>query len=216
MGLRECDVRPSSGEKANVSIMPDTKASIPRPDVADNEEDLALLSRIGEGDSGALRTLYVKYHDRLLGFIFSITRQLDSAREGVNDVMLVVWRKARQFQGRSKVRTWILGIAYRKGLKLADTSRRWTERFPSLETLQVNEPFDPTSEPTRSLEALERLEGALARLPPKQRAIVELTYVYGHSYKEIAEIVDCPVNTVKTRMFHARQTLRRLAVADGD
>ena len=50
----------------------------------------------------------------------------------------------------------------------------------------------------------------LEKLPPEQRAVVELTYFHGHSYQEIGEIVGCPVNTVKTRMFHARAKLRKL------
>lgn len=51
---------------------------------------------------------------------------------------------------------------------------------------------------------------AIQLLPPKQRAVVELTYYFGHSYDEIAEIVACPTNTVKTRMFHARAKLKTL------
>ena len=54
---------------------------------------------------------------------------------------------------------------------------------------------------------------ALKSLSPKLRAVVELTYVHGYSYEEIAEIVDCPVNTVKTRMFHARNRLRQVLPA---
>ena len=54
------------------------------------------------------------------------------------------------------------------------------------------------------------LARALRKLPPEQRAVVELTYFYGFSYLEIAEIVSCPVNTVKTRMFHARRKLQPL------
>jgi RNA polymerase sigma-70 factor (ECF subfamily) len=55
----------------------------------------------------------------------------------------------------------------------------------------------------------------MRKLPAKQRAVVELTYFYGYSYEEIAAIVDCPVNTVKTRMFHARARLKSLLPALG-
>ena len=60
------------------------------------------------------------------------------------------------------------------------------------------------------LQREESLEKAMSRLSERQRSVVELTYQFGYSYAEIAEIVGCPVNTVKTRMFHARAQLRRI------
>lgn len=139
-----------------------------------------------------------------------ITGQIDLAQEGVNDVMLVVWTNGQSFSGRSKVRTWIMGIAYRKALKLVRSSRRWQDRFKLMDSAQWNEPSDLSSEPSSSIESLDALGYALRSLPPKQRAVIELTYRYGYSYEEIATIVDCPVNTVKTRMFHARANLKRI------
>jgi RNA polymerase sigma factor (sigma-70 family) len=61
----------------------------------------------------------------------------------------------------------------------------------------------------------EALARALERLPPDQRAVVELTFYHEHSYREIAEITGCPVNTVKTRMFHARRRLAQLLAGLG-
>jgi len=176
-----------------------------------NQEDLELLERINTGDRNAFRLLYAKYYDRLLRFMTGITGQIDLAQEGINDVMLVVWTNGHSFGGRSKVQTWIMGIAYRKALKLLNASRRWRDRFKSADAADWNELSDRTSEPSSSIESLDALGHALRRLPAKQRAVVELTYRYGYSYEEIAAIVDCPVNTVKTRMFHARATLKRIA-----
>ena len=85
-----------------------------------------MLSRIADGDRNALRQLYGTYYHPLLRFIYRITGRLELAQEGVNDVMLVVWRSSRAFGGRSSVSTWIMGIAYRKALKLLAASRRWT------------------------------------------------------------------------------------------
>src|ERR671911_998007 len=85
---------------------------------SDDAADLALLERIAAGDRNALRQLYTTYYHPLLRFIYRITGRLDLAQEGVNDVMLVVWSSSRAFGRRSTVSTWIMGIAYRKGLKL--------------------------------------------------------------------------------------------------
>src|SRR5512134_2206558 len=98
---------------------------------SDDGADLALLERIANGDRQALRDLYGTYYHPLLRFIYRITGRLDLAQEGVNDVMLVVWRSGSSFGRRSTVSTWIMGIAYRKALKLLAASRRWTSRIAS-------------------------------------------------------------------------------------
>jgi RNA polymerase sigma-70 factor (ECF subfamily) len=71
-------------------------------------------------------------------------------------------------------------------------------------------------EPTEHEDLRDLLDAALDRLSPDHRAVVELTYFHGCSYEEIAAIVDCPVNTVKTRMFHARAKLRKLLPTLGE
>lgn len=174
-------------------------------------EDAALLERIKQGDREAFRALYGKYYHPLLRFICGITRSVDAAQEGINDVMLVVWTNGASFAGRSRVRTWIMGIAYRKALKLAESADRWTTRFKAKLIEDWNELSVSPNEPSTELETEELLEHSLRRLSTKHRAVVELTYRYGYSYEEIAAIVDCPVNTVKTRMFHARAKLEAIA-----
>lgn len=182
---------------------------------SDDSADRALLDRIGSGDRQALRLLYGTYYHPLLRFIYRITGRLDLAQEGVNDVMLVVWRNSRSFAGRSTVSTWVMGIAYRKALKLLASSRRWTDRF-------AGAPFDEAIEHSLDLEEhseqgdlRDLLEEALRHLSVEHRAVVELTYFYGFSYEEIAAIAACPVNTVKTRMFHARAKMKTLLPALG-
>jgi RNA polymerase sigma-70 factor (ECF subfamily) len=174
-----------------------------------------LLERIGTGDRQALRLLYGTYHHPLLRFIFRITGRLDLAQEGVNDVMLVVWRNSRSFAGRSTVSTWIMGIAYRKALKLLASSRRWIERFAGAPFDEAVEHSLAQEEHSEQGDLRDLLEEALRHLSVEHRAVVELTYFYGFSYEEIAAIAACPVNTVKTRMFHARAKLKTLLPALG-
>jgi RNA polymerase sigma-70 factor (ECF subfamily) len=173
-----------------------------------------LLERVASGDREALRDLYGTYYHPLLRFIYRITGRLDLAQEGVNDVMLVVWRSSRSFGRRSTVSTWIMGIAYRKALKLLAASHRWTGRLASdpIEDLVERSPLlaEHSDDDLRDL-----LDEALRHLSAEHRAVVELTYFYGCSYEEIAVIAACPVNTVKTRMFHARAKLKTLLPALG-
>ena len=175
--------------------------------------DTALLAAVGRGDRDAFRQLYVKYYHPVLRFVFRITGQLETAQEGVNDAMLVVWHNAGTFEGKSRVSTWILGIAYRKALKLRQGALRWTDRFKAAVIDDYDELSAAPGEHTPDADLEDLLEHAMRCLPVKQRAVVELTYFYGYSYEEIAVIVECPVNTVKTRMFHARARLKTLLPA---
>jgi RNA polymerase sigma-70 factor, ECF subfamily len=164
-----------------------------------------LIARIAEGDRKAFEELYYLYHRRLARFLTRLTRRYDIAEEVVNDTFWVVWRKARSFRGDSQPSTWILGIAYRKARNAFRASSRYAEK-----NLQV-ELLPPTDEkPSDTEELRDWLGRALAELPVEQRLAVELCYELGHSCEEIAKIMDCPVNTVKTRLFHARAKLQRL------
>ena len=129
------------------------------------------------------------------------------AEEVINDTMLVVWKKAAQFRGDSQVSTWILGIAYRHALKAL-------RKHQSVAAVEVAALRDGTPQIDAARcdieEARQLIELALESLPPPQRIVVELAYFLGHSCEEIAAITDCPINTVKTRLFHARERLRDL------
>jgi RNA polymerase sigma-70 factor (ECF subfamily) len=187
--------------------------------VLNDESDLLLLDRIAAGDRDALRELYVAYYHPLLRFIYRVTRRLELAQEGVNDVMLVVWRNSESFGRRSKVSTWIMGIAYRKALKLLDASRRWCDRFKAADFSDWSdgaEGAEGAVELAENRDLRDLLDHGLRQLSPEQRAVVELTYFAECSYQDIAAIAGCPVNTVKTRMFHARARLRKLLPALDD
>ena len=173
-----------------------------------NETDLSLLERIERGDRAALHDLYNSYHHQLLRFMQRITKSLELAQEGVNDVMLTVWRNSSSFGRRSSVSTWIMGIAYHKALKALSSRRRWSSRF-GFHIDDFEDRREAAVDPSEHRDLRDLLTKALDDLPPAQRAVVDLTYFGGYSYEEIAAIMDCPVNTVKTRMFHARAKLRK-------
>jgi RNA polymerase sigma factor (sigma-70 family) len=177
-------------------------------------EDFALLRRIAAQDRKAFETLYGLYYRRLFGYLLKLTRRADMVEEVLNDVMLVIWKKAGTFDGRSRPSTWIFGIAYHKALK-ALAHRGAASRGALPESWNEQDRPEPVEEEEPENLAVRRelattLGRALHALSAEQRAVVELTYYYGHSYQEISEIVHCPVNTVKTRMFHARRRLREL------
>jgi RNA polymerase sigma-70 factor (ECF subfamily) len=175
-----------------------------------NDVERLLLRRISTGDRDAFRDLYLRYHRRLARFLTRLTQRREDAEEIINDTLWIVWQRAGEFRGASRVSTWIMGIAYRRALKLI---RRAATHARAL-TLELGE-ADPTADDALEATANRQLlERALAALPLEQRLVLEFTYYLDHSCEEVAAIMDCPVNTVKTRMFHARRKLRALLGAD--
>lgn len=158
-----------------------------------------LLTRIAQGEEAALEELYHTVQPRLIRFLGRFTNNPQTIEEAVNDTLLVVWERSTQFRGDSSPATWIMGIAYKKMLKALKRQRP----FPA----PVNEERVDTPEVRSSDYAI---GDAVRSLPAQQAAVVVLTYEFGYSYREIGQILDCPENTVKTRMFHARKTLKRL------
>lgn len=171
------------------------------------DPDAALVARVAAREQTAFAELYGIYRKRLARFLGRFLASPHTIDEIVNDVMFVVWQDAARFELRSKVSTWIFGIAWRKALKALKRQKRTAA--PLEEPEQPERPDDAAC----LIENREWLRRALDRLTPEQRLVVELTFFVGCSYQEIAEIAGCPVNTVKTRMFHARHKLRDILVS---
>ena len=180
-----------------------------RPDDADEAE---LVRQVAAGDRESLAVLYRGYHRRLVRFLARLTRRADIIDEAINDVFWVVWQRADRYRGEARVSTWIMGIAYRCALKalrvhggeLAVGAN--TEDDDSASRGALDDPF-------AQHEVSDWVGKALACLTSEQRIAIELAYGGGHSLEEIAAIMDCPVSTVKARMFHARVKLRNLLPA---
>ena len=189
----------------------DDAASLPRVSPAraalNDREEARLMARVAVGDLRAFDSLYRAYHPRLTRFVDRMTRRPALAGEVLNDTLLVVWHRAGSFNGSSKVSTWIFGIAYRKTLKAL---RQLDEPVEGDDADQRIEPGAGPEQRVGDAELRAALSGALAGLSPAHRAVVDLAYFHGLGYREIAEIADCPEDTVKTRMFHARRRLKAL------
>ncbi|OGI52255.1 MAG: hypothetical protein A3B81_02440 [Candidatus Muproteobacteria bacterium RIFCSPHIGHO2_02_FULL_65_16] len=166
-----------------------------------------LLERIACGESGALEQFYEAFHGRVYAFVLRRLNNPADAAEILNEVMLEVWRSAARFEGRSQPLTWVLGIAHHKVL----------DRLRRAHTAN-HEEITPDIAPADEVSAVEALAGAedaelvrrcLDKLTDSHRLVVHLAFFNDLSYHEIAEIVNCPLGTVKTRMFYAKQVLKR-------
>jgi RNA polymerase sigma-70 factor (ECF subfamily) len=185
-----------------------TRSDVPSLLRADgrNDRDRTLIAAIAAGDEAAFREIHSRYYWRVARFTRRITRCSELIEEITNDTLWAIWRCAPRFKGASRVSTWIMGIAYRVSRKaLRIRSRRWAAGEEPMRDF-----IEDTHEPWSETEVCEWVGAALVRLPEEQRTVLELFYHFGHSCEEIADRMNCPRNTVKTRMYYGRRTLRRL------
>ena len=184
-------------------VLKSPKADEERPAQTDERE---LLARISRGDLQAFERLYRLYQPRLARFLTTLLKRPQLIEEVLDDTMMVVWQSAGNFRGSSKPSTWVFAIAYRKAAK---ARARWPD---PVEEPEFDNRVSEDALPDEELHQ-ERLRTALLKamdqLSADHRAVVDLTYFHGLGYREIADIVGCPVDTVKTRMFHARRRLKQ-------
>jgi RNA polymerase sigma-70 factor (ECF subfamily) len=178
----------------------------------DFNRDVELVARICNSDQKALELLYSRYYSRLSRFIARVITREDLIDEVINDVMYVVWEKAKSYNHQCKPSTWIFGIAYNRARQaLRDANRNNEESLENLIDNGIS--FEDDRSILKQLEMSDWLLPALGKLTPDQRAVIELTYFQGLAYSEIAEVMACPENTVKTRMHHARKKLATLLIS---
>jgi RNA polymerase sigma-70 factor (ECF subfamily) len=170
------------------------------------DADEALMSRIRAKDVGAFEELYRGYRIRLTRFLFKLVHRPHMVEEVMNDTLMVVWNRAESFNGESKLSTWIFAIAYRTAMKALRSQDEPVEDRLAHERVSL-EPSPEDEFGRQRTQAI--LLRAISELSPEHRAVVEFTYFHEMGYREIAQIMACPVDTVKTRMFHARRHLKR-------
>lgn len=178
-----------------------------------SEQEAEWIRRIALGDREAFENLFRSYQRRIFAYLYGLVGRAETAEELTSDVLVEVWKNASRFRGDSRPSTWIFGIARYKALSAL--------RRPELDQAEEKAAAgvaDPAMAADERLakEAVRRsVREALARLSPAHREVIELTFYHGFSCQEIAQIVKRPVNTVKTRMFHARRRLHEILEARG-
>lgn len=167
------------------------------------EEDL--IHQIANGDSQALDELYHQYGKMILAHALFITSELSISEEVLQDTMLAVWRGAASFRGEASVRSWVISIARRQA---RDRIRRHRLRVVDDTNLLVQ----PSNDPSPELVALERADvkevaEAIQLLSSSHKEVIGLIFGTGLSLSEVANVLEIPVGTVKSRLFSARIAL---------
>ena len=194
-------------------------------------EDAALVAALKAGSEEAFGVLIAQYGQPLYSLIARSLNDPADAADITQEVFIKVFRSIRTFHGEASLRTWL----YRIALHEASNQRRWWGRHKKQElTLDAPAGGDPEEgdeglclsatladrggspfQQACDAELKARVEDALRKLPEAFRTVVVLREMEGFSYEEIAEIVQAPAGTVKSRLTRGRAALKQILVAEG-
>src|SRR5262245_41858385 len=170
------------------------------------DPELEWVTRIAEGDREAFEQLYAAYQTRLFRYLLRMIGDTGTAEELTNDTMVAAWKAAGSFKGQSKASTWLFAIARNKALNAMRGQHPVMVEVETAMAVAASSDSPEKSVSRGSLHAV--MKQALQELSAEHREVIELTFYQELSYQEIAEIMQCPVNTVKTRMFYAKKKLQ--------
>jgi RNA polymerase sigma-70 factor (ECF subfamily) len=166
------------------------------------------MLRLRERDIAALEQLYDRHHQAALGLACRIVRDRCLAEDVVQDAFLTIWRQPERFDpSRGTARGWLLAIVHHRSI---DRVRRMTAAGRTVELhpdLVDHRAADPSELAVDAIQR-EQVHAALNRLPAEQRRAIELSFLHGRTHQEIAELMNCPLGTVKGRIRIGMEKLR--------
>lgn len=168
-----------------------------------------LLASVSSGNMAAFEELYRLYEKRVFQYICTFLRDRAVAEEVLSDTMLAVWQGAKNFSHTSRISTWIFGIARHKAL---DAVRRNVRRRQDVELDHAADLGQPGTDPIDHIhrdQVAGLTQQGMNRLSPDHREILRLVFYEELPYEDIALLLSIPVNTVKTRVFYAKQQLKQ-------
>ncbi len=192
-----------------------------------HEQDIQLMLRVRDGDVESFRRLVDQYQQPLLNFFFKMTWDHQVAEDCAQEVFLKLYRSRRRYQGTAKFSTFLYRIARncltdhhrRRRVRVQPTSLNETRVAGGGEYSLGDLVPGHQPEPQQELEGRElaaRLTRALEALPAEQRIVFVMSENQGLKYAEIAEILEIPVGTIKSRMFNAMGRLRQALDAESE
>jgi len=187
-----------------------------KPAAADPTEEQVLVRRARQGDLAAYDDLVRRYQERIYATIYHMTSNHEDANDLAQETFIKAFQALKSFKGGSSFYTWIYRIAVNKTINFL--KQRKNRSHMSLNDLDFNAEHDPdlvalVSDKTPRREAglaelQEKLNEAMQKLSEPHRLVVTLHDVQGLAHDEIAEIMDCNIGTVRSRLFYARQQLQ--------
>ena len=176
--------------------------------------DEALIAAIAAGEHGAMRALYNRHRPRVSRFVTRLVGDATAAEDIVSEAFIDVWRQAGRFEGRATVSTWVLSIAHFRVLS-ARRRRQYVRLNAKIAEAAADQAYTP-EEAILEMDQRTQLHNCLTKLTAQHREMVDLVYYHDKTIEEVAEIIQVPKNTAKTRMFYARKRLAQLLAKHQD
>jgi RNA polymerase sigma-70 factor, ECF subfamily len=176
-------------------------------------DDQHLLVAVARGDQAAFGELYDRVAGTVHGVVRKVVRDPAQSEEVTQEVLVEVWRTAVRFDPeKGSARTWILTMAHRRAIDRVRSEQASRDRTERVGHRDQGRAFDEVAEQVELDMEHDQIRAALSALTDLQREAVELAYYQGYTYREVAELLDTPLGTIKTRM---RDGLIRLRDAMG-
>ncbi len=185
-------------------------------------EDIALMMRVRGGDECAFERLFERYQHKLLNFFYGLSRNPSTARDLAQDTFLRIWKIRKRYQASGSFPAYLFGVARMIWLESCRSEQKAWKLGTRLDEEALNglsgHLTDCPAYQARRTELHEHIHRALDQLPEEQRLVFVLRSIDGLSLEDIASILDCPVNTVRSRKILAVKKLRHLLATlwDGD
>jgi RNA polymerase sigma-70 factor (ECF subfamily) len=183
-------------------------------------DDLELHRRLSAGDHDAFDELYRRYAAPAFGLAFRVTGQQILAQDVVHDAFMALWRTPEAYDpARGAFRTFFLSLVHHRAVdtvRREERLRRRQDRAANLEPLAVEDTAEGVIDAADIEDRRREVRAALETLPPEQRQVLELAYFGGMTQVQIADRVQVPIGTVKTRTLAAMRKLRRVLNREDD
>jgi RNA polymerase sigma-70 factor, ECF subfamily len=171
------------------------------PEDASTVDVDTLLERVARGDRIAFAQLYDRVSGALYGLIRQVLRDPAQSEEVTQEVLLEIWRTAPRFDAnRGSAKAWMMTMAHRRAVDRVRSEQASRDRDDKVGARETQRDFDVVAEAVETRLEQQQVRRALDQLTDLQREAVELAYYGGHTYREVAELLDTPLGTVKTRL----------------
>ena len=189
--------------------------AVPRRREAE-ESDADLVRRVAEGDLSPLGVLYDRHHEGVRQLVARASRSTADADDITQEAFLILAKIASRYDGRPSARPFLLGIAAQLVRRRKRTLGRWAQALLAVANTLADRGVPTPETAASATEEIDRFDAALGQLTNEKRMVFLLVEREGLSGAEVAEAVDIPVNTVWTRLHHARNELRAALASHED
>ena len=178
----------------------ETQATMTQP-----VDDLDLIRRMQAGDDDAVRDLYAQYGQRLYVYALRLTDDPATAEDVTQNTLVTAWRTARTFRAEGRLIAWLLGIVHHTALKAIRNNPNYLDDVAE-ESFREDQPSP--EEQAQVKDERRWVRQGMQSLSPEHRAVLELIFYQELTLNEVAQVLDVPLGTVKSRLSYARTHLR--------